>query len=58
MFFYFTDKEIILLKHPELAGKLLDEGKLTGESKNEQKSAGLDNLTKEEKLSLSQLNFM
>ncbi|XP_051160647.1 2-oxo-4-hydroxy-4-carboxy-5-ureidoimidazoline decarboxylase-like [Leptopilina boulardi] len=52
------DKEIILLKHPELAGKLLDEGKLTGESKNEQKSAGLDNLTKEEKLSLSQLNFM
>lgn len=52
------EKEVILLKHPELAGKLLDEGKLTGESKNEQRSAGLDNLTKEEKFTLSQLNFM
>lgn len=51
-----AEKEIILQKHPELAGKLLDEGKLTGESRNEQKLAGLDCLNKEERQTLSNFN--
>ncbi|XP_043267775.1 2-oxo-4-hydroxy-4-carboxy-5-ureidoimidazoline decarboxylase-like [Venturia canescens] len=53
-----TEKEQILLKHPDLAGKLCDEGKLTLESKNEQKSAGLDKMTKDEKQTLNNLNHL
>ncbi|XP_015606082.1 2-oxo-4-hydroxy-4-carboxy-5-ureidoimidazoline decarboxylase [Cephus cinctus] len=53
-----TGKESVLLKHPDLAGKLAEVGKLTQESSNEQKSAGLDALTKEEKQTLNNYNYL
>lgn len=42
--------------HPDLAGKLADEGNLTIESKSEQESAGLNVITKDEKQKLNDLN--
>lgn len=54
--FTIPGREQILLKHPDLAGKLCDEGKLTSESKNEQKCAGLDKMSKDEKQTLRNLN--
>ena len=42
--------------HPDLAGRLADEGKLTSESTREQKSAGLDKLSIAEKEKMNQLN--
>lgn len=51
-----SEKENVLIKHPDLAGKLAEEGKLTTESQNEQKIAGLDAMTREEKQTLNNLN--
>ena len=49
-------KEGILRLHPDLAGKLADVGNLTGESAAEQKAAGLDLMTLEEKATLKEAN--
>ncbi|XP_041973159.1 2-oxo-4-hydroxy-4-carboxy-5-ureidoimidazoline decarboxylase-like [Aricia agestis] len=43
------EKLLILKLHPDLAGRLAAQGELTVESSREQQSAGLDNLTKEQK---------
>ncbi|XP_015113383.1 2-oxo-4-hydroxy-4-carboxy-5-ureidoimidazoline decarboxylase [Diachasma alloeum] len=51
-------KESVLLSHPDLAGKLCDEKKLTQESENEQNSAGINAMTKEERLTFNNLNQM
>ncbi|PSN54301.1 hypothetical protein C0J52_11047 [Blattella germanica] len=51
-----SEREKVLLLHPDLAGRLADEGKLTTESTREQKSAGLNNLTPEEKSRMNLLN--
>lgn len=50
------DKIAILQSHPDLAGKLLDENKLSEESAQEQASVGLNELTAEQKLQLVQSN--
>lgn len=50
------DKIAVLRSHPDLAGKLLDENKLSEESAQEQASVGLDKLTAEQKTQLIQLN--
>jgi 2-oxo-4-hydroxy-4-carboxy-5-ureidoimidazoline decarboxylase len=52
----FADKEEVLRLHPDLAGCLADEGKLTRDSSREQQSAGLHNLTPEQKAQMNQLN--
>lgn len=49
-------KEEVLRRHPDLAGHLADEGKLTKDSLREQQSAGLHKLTPEKKVQISQLN--
>ena len=46
----------VLLVHPDLAGKLAQRGELTEESKSEQKSAGLDQLTAGEFAEFQNLN--
>ncbi|KAF2901484.1 hypothetical protein ILUMI_04700, partial [Ignelater luminosus] len=51
-------KEKILQLHPDLAGKLADLGKLSSESTEEQKSAGLDKLSTEDKSNLTKFNEM
>lgn len=53
---FFLEKEHILKLHPDLAGKLADLGKLTAESAQEQRSAGLNQITFEDKESMSSLN--
>ncbi|MGB1474278.1 MAG: 2-oxo-4-hydroxy-4-carboxy-5-ureidoimidazoline decarboxylase, partial [Candidatus Puniceispirillaceae bacterium] len=51
------DKQLAVLRaHPDLAGKLALQGKLTQSSTEEQASAGLDSLTPEELAQFSQLN--
>lgn len=52
----FADKVHILQLHPDLAGRLAAEGKLTAESTAEQKSVGLDRLAAEELAELQTLN--
>lgn len=47
-----NNKIVILQSHPDLAGKLLDEKKLSDESEKEQIAAGLNNLTNEQKSEL------
>lgn len=42
--------------HPDLAGRLAQTGGLTTESTREQKSAGLDSLTDEERQRMTSLN--
>lgn len=42
--------------HPDLAGKLADEGKLTIESTEEQKAAGLDQISPENKIKMNVYN--
>jgi len=49
-------KEEVLRRHPDLAGHLADEGKLTKDSLIEQQRAGLHKLTPEEKAQINQLN--
>lgn len=54
--FVCLEKEEILKNFPDLAGKLADEGRLTEESIEEHKAAGLDKLTTLEKKELNDLN--
>nr|CAD7578049.1 unnamed protein product [Timema californicum] len=49
-------KEEVLRCHPDLAGRLAEEGKLTAESAGEQHAAGLHKLTPEDKRDIDQLN--
>ncbi|XP_066286979.1 2-oxo-4-hydroxy-4-carboxy-5-ureidoimidazoline decarboxylase-like [Branchiostoma lanceolatum] len=49
-------KEGVLRCHPDLAGRLAQAGQLTTESTQEQKSAGLDQLTQDELSTLTDLN--
>jgi len=52
-----SDEQLMLLcAHPDLAGKEAQEGKMTEDSVAEQASAGLDSLSKDESLRLSELN--
>lgn len=46
----------VLRCHPDLAGKLADHNQLSAESTKEQQSAGLSDMTAEEKVSLTSLN--
>ncbi|KAI8440306.1 hypothetical protein MSG28_001655 [Choristoneura fumiferana] len=46
---YLDEKVVVIQRHPDLAGRLAAEGKLTTESASEQKTAGLDRLTPEQK---------
>ncbi|MFT4782671.1 MAG: OHCU decarboxylase [Paracoccaceae bacterium] len=46
----------VLIAHPDLAGKLAAARKLTGDSTDEQASAGLDALTEEERRTFTDLN--
>ena len=50
------EKRCILRAHPDLAGKLSQANMLTPESRKEQNSAGLDNLTAQELKDLTELN--
>ena len=50
-------RKLDLIKaHPDLAGKLAQAGRLTAESTNEQASAGLDQLTDQERATFTRLN--
>lgn len=52
-----TEKQLQVLRaHPDLAGKLAQQGKLTKSSTQEQASAGLDNLSPEEVAIFTELN--
>lgn len=51
-----SGKEGVLRLHPDLAGRLAMQGGLTLESKAEQKAAGLDTMTDEERSSLQEAN--
>lgn len=51
-----TEKVFVLQSHPDLAGKLLFENKLSTDSANEQTGAGLDKLTDDQKNQLIKLN--
>ncbi|XP_055303619.1 2-oxo-4-hydroxy-4-carboxy-5-ureidoimidazoline decarboxylase-like [Sitodiplosis mosellana] len=51
-----AEKIAVLQSHPDLAGKLLFENKLSVDSANEQAGAGLDKLTDEQKNQLVKLN--
>lgn len=51
-----TDKLVILKLHPDLAGRLAAQGELTPESANEQRAAGLDALTAEQKKVMDERN--
>ena len=46
----------ILRVHPDLAGRLASEGRLTTESQQEQQQAGLHDMTTEEKQLMKTLN--
>ncbi|KAK3858199.1 hypothetical protein Pcinc_034855 [Petrolisthes cinctipes] len=50
--------EGILRSHPDLAGRAAKEGLLTKESSQEQRAAGLSDLTQEERKELAQMNDM
>ncbi|XP_061191981.1 2-oxo-4-hydroxy-4-carboxy-5-ureidoimidazoline decarboxylase-like [Saccostrea echinata] len=51
-----SGKEGILRLHPDLAGRLAQSGQLTSESTREQRSAGLDKMSEEERQRMSVLN--
>lgn len=51
-----NNKVSVLQSHPDLAGKLLDENKLSNESADEQFSAGLNQLTVKQSLQMLELN--
>lgn len=51
-----SDKVTVLQSHPDLAGKLMDENKLSNESTDEQISAGLNQLTVQQSLQMLELN--
>lgn len=50
-------KEGVLRLHPDLAGKLAEAAELTDESAAEQKAAGLDTMTAQEKATLKEANI-
>ncbi|KAG7158948.1 2-oxo-4-hydroxy-4-carboxy-5-ureidoimidazoline decarboxylase-like [Homarus americanus] len=50
-------REGVLRSHPDLAGRLAKEGKLTQESQMEQRAAGMGDLTPKESTDLAILNF-
>lgn len=50
------EKVVEIQRHPDLAGRLASEGKLTHESASEQKTAGLDSLTPEQKTIINRNN--
>ncbi|KAJ0179389.1 hypothetical protein K1T71_005101 [Dendrolimus kikuchii] len=50
------EKLVILKLHPDLAGRLADRGQLTRESTSEQRSAGLHELTPEQKGIINERN--
>ena len=49
-------KLALIMAHPDLAGRLARAGRLTAESTREQASAGLDQLTDEERARFTELN--
>ena len=49
-------KLALIMAHPDLAGRLARAGRLTAESTKEQASAGLDQLTDEERARFTELN--
>lgn len=51
-----AEKLALLRAHPELAGREAQEGRLTADSRGEQKSAGLDRLDAAEMQRLAELN--
>ncbi|KAH0557781.1 2-oxo-4-hydroxy-4-carboxy-5-ureidoimidazoline decarboxylase-like [Cotesia glomerata] len=51
-----SEKEIILKNHPELTGEIYNEKILTTESQNEQKIAGINQMTTEEKIVFNNFN--
>jgi 2-oxo-4-hydroxy-4-carboxy-5-ureidoimidazoline decarboxylase len=51
-----AEKTALLCAHPQLAGREAKEGRLTANSKGEQKSAGLDRLDAAEMRSLADMN--
>lgn len=52
------DKQLeLVLAHPELAGKAASEDRLTADSKNEQRGAGLDQCSAEELQQINELNL-
>uniref|UniRef100_A0A2A4J319 2-oxo-4-hydroxy-4-carboxy-5-ureidoimidazoline decarboxylase n=1 Tax=Heliothis virescens TaxID=7102 RepID=A0A2A4J319_HELVI len=51
-----ADKVVILKLHPDLAGRLAARGELTPESAGEQRAAGLDGLTAEQKRLIDESN--
>ncbi|XP_034250311.1 2-oxo-4-hydroxy-4-carboxy-5-ureidoimidazoline decarboxylase-like [Thrips palmi] len=51
-----SDKVDILRRHPDLAGSMAEQGLLTAESTMEQRSAGLDQLTEQQKYDMKRMN--
>ena len=51
-----VQKLALIMAHPDLAGRLALAGRLTAESTREQASAGLDQLTDEERARFTELN--
>ena len=53
-----TDEQklALIMAHPDLAGRLARAGRLTAESTKEQASAGLDQLTDDERVRFTELN--
>lgn len=51
-----NNKVVVLQSHPDLAGKLFDENKLSNESTDEQISAGLNQLTVAQSFQMLELN--
>ena len=57
LFTLFLVRAGILRVHPDLAGRIADEGRLTHESQKEQSQAGLGDMTQEEKTRMKTLNL-
>jgi 2-oxo-4-hydroxy-4-carboxy--5-ureidoimidazoline (OHCU) decarboxylase len=53
---HFAVRAGILRVHPDLAGRIADEGRLTSESLREQSQAGLAQMSREEKELMKSLN--
>lgn len=51
-----TGREGVLRLHPDLAGKIAEQGGLSTESEKEQSAAGLKELSEEDKSALQYLN--
>ena len=53
---FFAVRAGILRVHPDLAGRIAEEGRLTSESLKDQSQAGLGDMTQEEKAQMRSLN--